>query len=217
MTIAFMISLIREIPQQDAAMRRGEWPVHLVGSIQGKTLGILGMGKIGTRVARAAQALEMRVVAWGPTLTDARAHAAGVRRVELDELFPISDFVSIHLSLSDMSRGLVDRRRLALLKPTAYLINTARGAITDEAALIEALREHRIAGAALDVFVEEPLPVDSEFRTLDNVLLSPHAGWTTHESLDPWIEMAVENVLAYLQGDPIRVQNPEALERARGR
>lgn len=205
LTIAMLISLVRRIPQNDAAMRRGEWPVELFGSVQGKTLGILGMGKIGTRVARAANALEMNVIAWGPTLTDERARGSGVVRRELDEVMAASDFVSIHLPLSDLSRGLVSRDRLALMKPTAYLVNTARAAITDENALVEALAARRIAGAALDVFVAEPLPADSPFRRLDNVLLSPHAGWTTHESYGPWVEMAVENVEAYLDGHPIRI------------
>lgn len=213
LTIAFMVNLARELPARDAAMKRGEWPVTLVDSIQGQTLGILGLGQIGTRVARAARALEMRVVAWGPTLTDDRAAKWDAQRLELDDVFRVSDFVSIHLSLSDLSRGLVDRRRLELMKPTAFLINTARGAIADEAALLAVLRARRIAGAALDVFVEEPLPADSPFRGLDNVLLSPHAGWTTHQAFAPWIEMAVENVLAYFLGAPVRVHNPEALER----
>lgn len=205
LTIAMLISLVRRIPQNDAAMRRGDWPVELFGSVQGKTLGILGMGKIGTRVARAARALEMTVIAWGPTLTDERAERSGVVRRELDDLMAVSDFVSIHLPLSDLSRGLVSRDRLALMKPTAYLVNTARAAITDEEALVEALAARRIAGAALDVFMEEPLPADSPFRRLDNVLLSPHAGWTTRESYGPWVEMAVENVEAYLDGHPVRV------------
>ncbi|MGH7772317.1 MAG: D-2-hydroxyacid dehydrogenase family protein [Candidatus Binatia bacterium] len=215
LTIGLIISLVRRIAQNDAAMRRGEWPIELFGSVEGKTLGILGMGKIGTHGARAARALHMEVVAWGPTLTDGRASQNGVRRLELEDLMRVSDFVSIHLPLSDLSRGLVSRERIALMKPTAYLVNTARAAITDEAALVEALAARRIAGAALDVFMEEPLPLNSPIRRLDNVLLSPHAGWTTHESYGPWVEMTVENVLAYLAGNPIRVHNPEALESRR--
>ena len=216
LTIALILCLVRRIPQNDAATRRGEWPVELFGSVQGKTLGILGMGKVGTRVALAAHALEMQVVAWGPTLTDERAARSGVRRLELNEVMRISDFVSIHLPLSDLSRGLVNRERIALMKPTAYLVNTARAAITNEPALVEALAARRIAGAALDVFMEEPLPHDSPIRQLDNVLLSPHTGWTTHESYGPWVEMTVENVLAYLAGNPIRVHNPEALNKSLG-
>jgi phosphoglycerate dehydrogenase-like enzyme len=214
LTIGFIVALVRRIPQTDAAMRRGEWPLELFGSIQGKRLGILGMGKIGTRVAAAACALEMEVVAWGPTLDDARAARSGVQRVELDDLVRTADFVSIHLMLSDLSRGLVDRRRIGLMKPSAFLINTARAAITDEAALTKALAEHRIAGAALDVFMEEPLPADSPLRELDNVILSPHAGWTTHESYGPWIAMTIENALAFIAGDPIRIHNPTALAKA---
>lgn len=213
LTMALMVCLVRRIPQTDAAMRRGEWPVRVFGSLQGKTLGILGMGKIGTRVAAIARAAEMDVIAWGPTLSDERASRSGVRRVDLDDLIRASDFVSIHLPLSDLSRGLVSRPRIALMKPTAYLVNTARAAITDEPAVIEALQAGRIAGAGLDVFIEEPLPADSPLRRLDNVVLSPHAGWTTWDSYTPWIEMTVENVLAYLAGDPIRVHNPEAMRK----
>jgi phosphoglycerate dehydrogenase-like enzyme len=211
LTIGFIIALVRRIPQTDAAMRHGEWPLELFGSIQGKQLGILGMGKIGTRVAAAARALEMEVVAWGPTLDDARAHRSGVQRMDLDDVLRTADFVTIHLMLSDLSRGLVDRGRIGLMKPSAFLINTARAAITDESALAEALAEHRIAGAALDVFMEEPLPTDSPLRRLDNVILSPHAGWTTHESYGPWIAMTIENALAFIAGDPIRIHNPAAL------
>ncbi len=213
MTIAFILSLARRIPQNDAAMRRGEWPIELFGSVQGKTLGILGMGKIGTRVAKAACALEMQVVAWGPTLTEERASQSGVRRLELDDVMRNSDFVSIHLPLSDLSRGLVSRDLIALMKPAAFLVNTSRAAITDEPALVEALTAKRIAGAALDVFMKEPLPKDSPMRRLENLLLSPHAGWTTHESYTPWVNMTVENVLAYLEHNPIRVHNPDTIRK----
>ncbi|MFQ5684238.1 MAG: D-2-hydroxyacid dehydrogenase family protein [Candidatus Binatia bacterium] len=211
MTIGFILSLSRRIPQNDASMRRGEWPIELFGSVQGKKLGILGMGKIGTRVAKAACALEMKIVAWGPTLTEDRASQSGVHRLELDDLMRTSDFVSVHLPLTDLSRGLVNRDRIALMKTTAYLVNTARAAITDEPALVEALAAKRIAGAALDVFMQEPLPQDSPIRRLENLLLSPHAGWTTHESYVPWVNMTVENVLAYLEHKPIRVHNPDAI------
>ncbi|HZT06997.1 MAG TPA: D-2-hydroxyacid dehydrogenase family protein [Chloroflexota bacterium] len=211
LTIAYIIALVRRIPQTNAAMHRGEWPVELYGSVEGKTLGILGMGKIGTRVARAAVALDMRVVAWGPTLTDERAARSGVTRVEIDDLVQSADFVSVHLPLSDLSRSIMSRERIWRMKPSAFLVNTARAAIVDETALIDALRAGRIAGAALDVFLEEPLPRESPLRGMQNVILSPHAGWTTHESYGPWIEMTVENVIAYLDGAPIRIHNPEAL------
>ena len=207
LTIAMLIALVRRLPQNDAAVREGRWPIELFGSVQYKTLGVLGMGKIGTGVARVANALEMNVLAWGPTLDDARAERSGVTRRELDDLMRESDFVSVHLPLTSLSRGIVSRQRIAMMKPTAYIVNTARAAVTDEAALLEALTRHQIAGAALDVFLEEPLPADSPFRTLDNVLLSPHAGWTTHEAYGPWIDMTVENVLAYLDGTPIRIHS----------
>ncbi|MFQ5902311.1 MAG: D-2-hydroxyacid dehydrogenase family protein [Candidatus Binatia bacterium] len=215
LTIGLILSLARRIPRNDAVMRRGEWPIELFGSVQKKTLGILGLGKIGSRVVRTARALEMEVVAWGPTLTGERAAQSGIRRLELDDVMRTSDFVSIHLPLSDLSRGLVSRERIGLMKQTAYLVNTARAAITDEPALIDALTSRRIAGAALDVFMEEPLPSNSPIRQLDNVILSPHAGWTTHESYGPWIEMTVENALAYLAGKPIRIDNPQAISKQR--
>jgi phosphoglycerate dehydrogenase-like enzyme len=201
LTIALMIDLVRRIPYTDAAMHRGEWPVELFGSVNGKVLGILGMGKIGNRVARVAQALEMDVVAWGPTLTDERAAISGVRRLELDDLMSTADFVSIHLTLSDLSRGLIGRERIALMKPTAFLINTARAAITDETALIEALQARHIAGSG------------SSMKTSRAAPATPHAGWTTYDSYGPWIEMTVENVLSYIDGNPIRVHNPAALAR----
>ena len=207
LTVAMLIALVRRLTQNDQAVRHGEWPIELFGSVQEKTLGILGMGKIGTRVARAANALEMNVIAWGPTLTPERAAQHDVTRRELDDLMRESDFVSVHLPLSDLSRGLVSRQRIAMMKQSAFLINTARAAVTDEPALIEALASHRIAGAALDVFMEEPLPGSSPFLELDNVLLSPHAGWTTHEAYGPWIDMTVENVEAYLDGAPIRLHH----------
>ena len=210
LTIGLMLTLVRKLSRNDAAMHRGEWPVEVFGSVQNKVLGILGLGKIGCRVARAAQAFEMKVVAWGPTLTEERANQNGVRRLELDQLMQTADFISIHLTLSDLSRGLVSREWIGLMKPNAFLINTARAAITDEVAMTEALRGRRIAGAALDVFMEEPLPPNSPLRSLDNVVLSPHAGWTTHEAYGPWIAMTVENAIAYFDGMPIRIRNPKA-------
>ncbi len=209
LTICLMLALVRGIPNNQALIRSGGWPTELLGWVHGKILGILGMGKIGVRVARAARALDMEVVAWGPTLTDERAKQHGTRRIELDDLIRSADFVSIHLALSELSRGLLNRERIALMKPSAYLINTARAAITDEEALIEALSTGRIAGAGLDVFTQEPLPKDSPIRKLDNVILSPHI--TTRESYGPWIAKTVENVLAYMAGNPVRVLNPEAM------
>ncbi len=213
LTIGLIIALVRRIATNHALMRSGEWPRELLGSVHGKILGILGMGKIGARVARVAQALDMEVVAWGPTLTDERAKQHGARRIELDDLIRTADFISIHVVLSEISRGLLSRERIALMKPSAYLINTARAAITDEEALIEALAAGRIAGAGLDVYMQEPLPKESPIRKLDNVVLSPHRG--TRESYALRKSMADENVLAYMAGNPVRVQNPEAMAKSR--
>jgi len=154
----------------------------------------------------------MRVLAWGPTLTADRAAAAGVVRLGLDDLFRESDVVSVHLRLSEQSRGLVGRHLLELMKPTAYLVNTARGPIVDEPALLGALRERRIAGAALDVFDVEPLPRDHPLLSLDNVVLTPHLGYVTQEAYHTFFEQAVENILTWLEGRvPARALNPEAL------
>jgi len=213
LTICLILALVRRIPNNHALIRSSGWPTELPGWVHGKILGLLGMGKIGVRVARAARALDMEVVAWGPTLTDERAKQHGTRRIELDDLIRTADFVSIHLALSELSRRLMSRERIALMKPSAYLINTARAAITDEEALIEALSTGRIAGAGLDVFTLEPLPKDSPIRKLDNVVLSPHI--TTRESYGPWVVKTVENVLPYMAGNPVRVQNLEAMAKTR--
>jgi phosphoglycerate dehydrogenase-like enzyme len=214
LTLALMLALARRIPQEDRAMRTGHWQTGLGVELAGKTLGIVGLGRIGTRVAAFAQVLGMRVLAAGPTLTDERASAAGGTRVSLDELFRDSDVVSLHLRLVERTRGIVAARHLALMKPTAFLVNTARGALVDEAALVAALRDRRIAGAALDVFDIEPLPENHAFRSLDNVLLSPHMGYVTEEAFRLFFDQAAENVERYLDGAlPNRTLNPEVMSR----
>lgn len=218
LTIGLMLAAVRRIPQEDRAMREGRWQTGMGVELAGKTLGIVGLGRIGTRVAAFGRLLGMRVLAWGPTLTDERAIAAGATRLGLDELFRESDVVSIHLRLSETTRGLITARHLALMKPTAYFINTARGALVDEAALVEALRSRRIAGAALDVYDIEPLPADHPLRSLDNVVLSPHMGYVTDEAYRLFFRQAVDNIDAYLRGErPPRALNPEVLERRRPR
>jgi phosphoglycerate dehydrogenase-like enzyme len=213
-TIALILATIRRIPQEDRAMRQGRWQTGFGLELQGKTLGILGLGRIGGRVAAFGQLLGMRVVAWGPTLTDGRAAQAGVKRVELDDLFRTSDVVSINLRLSDTTQRLVTARHLELMKPTAHLINTARGPIVDEAALVAALRQKRIAGAALDVYDVEPLPRDHPFLALDNVVLAPHTGYVTREAYHLFFEQVVTAIDSYLSGTlPPRALNPEALAR----
>lgn len=213
LTIGLMIAAMRRIPQSDAAMRRGDWPLVLGYVLRGKTLGILGLGKVGAEVARIALAFGMKVIAWGPTLTKERAEKAGVTYMSLEEVLKTADVVSVHLKLSDQSRGLLNENRLRLMKRTAYLINTARGAIVDEEALCKVLNEKAIAGAALDVFVEEPLPASSPLLDLDNVVLAPHLGWPTDSGFEGFAENAAQNILDYMEGKLTRAVNPEALDK----
>jgi phosphoglycerate dehydrogenase-like enzyme len=210
-TIAMLMALVRHVPRDDRAMRSGQWQTGLGVELAGKTLGIVGLGKIGTRMAGFGRYLGMRVLAAGLTLTEERAAAAGATMVPLDTLLRESDVVTLHLRLSDRTRGLVTARHLALMKPTAYLVNSARGPLVDEAALVEHLRARRIAGAALDVFDREPLPADHPLLALDNVVLTPHTGFVTRETYEGFFGTAVEQIVAWLDGKtPPRALNPEA-------
>ena len=179
LAFGLMLAIMRKIPQSDRAVRRGEWPLVLGHVLKGKTIGILGLGKIGTEVAAIARAFGMKVIAWGPTLTAERAAKSEAMYLPLEEVMRTADVVSVHLALSDQSKNLIDETRLRLMKKSAYLVNTARGAIVDETALVEILKENAIAGAALDVFIEEPLPKNHPLLELDNVVLAPHLGWPT--------------------------------------
>jgi phosphoglycerate dehydrogenase-like enzyme len=218
LTIGLMLAVARRIPHEAAALRSGRWQTSMGVELKGKTLGILGLGRIGSRIAAFGQFLGMHVCAWGPTLTDERAAASDVARVPLDQLFRESDVVSVHLRLSDTSRGLVTADLLRRMKPTAFLINTARGPIVDEAALVALLSERRIAGAGLDVYDVEPLPVNHPLLRLDNVVLTPHLGYVTQETYRIFFRQVVENVAAYLDGRiPPRCINPEAAARQRPR
>jgi phosphoglycerate dehydrogenase-like enzyme len=200
-TIALMMALVRRVPQEDRAMRAGKWQTPPLGvDMAGKTLGVVGLGKIGGKMAAFGRLLGMRVLAAGITLTDERAAAAGATRVDLDTLLRESDVVTLHLRLSDTSRGLITAPRLALMKPTAFLVNTARGPIVEEDALLDALRRRRIAGAALDVFDVEPLPVGHPLLGLDNVVLTPHLGFVTAEGYAVFFGQAVEAIVAFLDG-----------------
>jgi phosphoglycerate dehydrogenase-like enzyme len=200
LAIGLAIAVMRRIPANDAAIRRGEWPTPSTPVLHGKTLGIIGLGRIGQHVAKLGSAFGMRVLGWSPRLTDDDASAAGAERRELDDLLREADIVSIHASMTTESRGLLDARRIGLLKPTAYLVNTARGPIVDEGALIAALTEKRIAGAGLDVFDREPLPVGHPLTTLSNVILTPHIGWPTDDGYQKFAEAACDVLLAYLDG-----------------
>ena len=203
LAIGLMIAVMRHIPAADDAVRRGEWRTPFTSVLHAKTLGILGLGHVGRHVAGIATAFGMRVLAWSPHLTDESARAAGAERRELDDLFRESDIVSIHLTLAPESRGLIDARRLALLKPSACLINTARGPIVEEAALVAALAEKRIAGAGLDVFDTEPLPPGHPLTHLPNVVLTPHLGWPTDEAYAAFADAAADVLLAYLDGHAV--------------
>jgi len=212
LAVGLMLALMRRIPQSDRAMRRGEWPLVLGYVLRGKTLGILGLGKIGTEVARIGRAFGMEIIAWGPTLTPERAGRSQAVYTPLDDLLKQADLVSVHLALSNRSKNLLNEGRLRLMKKSAYLINTARGAIVDEGALVKVLQEQTIAGAALDVFVEEPLAANHPLLRLDNVVLTPHLGWPTDSGFAGFAENAVTNILDYLDGKLTRVINPEALQ-----
>jgi phosphoglycerate dehydrogenase-like enzyme len=214
LTIGLMIAATRRIPFGDAEVRAGRWSQFVGRELAGRRLGIVGLGRIGSRVAQIAQAIGMEVLAWSPNITPERAAAAGVTSLPLDDLIGEVDVLSIHLQLTPMSRGLINRERLARLKPSALLVNTARGPIVDEEALVEMLQDGRLWGAALDVFGQEPLPPNHPLFSLPNVVLTPHVGWVAEDSYESFFEGIVENVEAYLDGRPIpRMVNPEALER----
>jgi len=209
LTWGLILALARHIPRESAAMRTGAWQSTIGVGIHGKTLGVIGLGRLGTDVARIGQAFGMKVVAWSQNLTRERTDALGIELVARDALFQRSDVVTIHLVLSDRTRGLVSSRELAMMKPAAFLINTARGPIVDEQALIHALRHSVIAGAALDVFDEEPLPAAHPLRRLENALLTPHLGYVTTDNYRLAYGEAVEDIRAFLAGTPIRVIQPE--------
>jgi phosphoglycerate dehydrogenase-like enzyme len=202
-----ILSLVRHIPQEDRETRAGRWQTTLGIGLKGKTLGLLGLGRLGSQVARVGQAFGMTVIAWSQNLTTEHAAEVGATRVPKDELFARADIVSIHLVLSPRSRGLVGAAELGRMKPTAFLVNTSRGPIVDEAALIQALRERRIAGAGLDVFEPEPLPSRHPLLTLDNVLITPHLGYVTEEGYRLAYGGAVEDIRAFLEGKALRPLN----------
>lgn len=203
LVFGLMLCLLRQIPSSDAAVRRGEWPAPLGRVLHGKTLGIVGLGHVGGYVAGIARGFDMRVLAWGPSLTEERAAAAGAPRRQLDELLRESDVVSVHATLSEASRGLLGARELSLMKPSAILINTARGPIVNETALVQAVRSGRLAGAGLDVFDEEPLPRHHPLADLPNVILTPHMGWPTDAAYERFADAAADVLLAYQQGRPV--------------
>lgn len=217
LTWGLMISTVRHCDLESRRMRAGDWQSTVGMILAGRTLGLLGLGRIGKRMAIYGRAFDMNVIAWSQNLTDETAAAVGARRVEKDQLFRLADVLSIHVQLSERTRGLVTARELALMKPQAYLINTSRGPIVVEEDLIAALRAGRLAGAGLDVFDVEPPPADHPFRTLDNVTVTPHLGYVTHETLAAFYSDTVEAVTAFATGAPIRVANPDALNHSKQR
>jgi phosphoglycerate dehydrogenase-like enzyme len=205
LTWGLVLAATRGIASEAASVRAGGWQVGLGTDIHGKTLGVLGLGKIGQVVAGFGKTFGMKVIAWSQNLTSERAQECGAERVEKDELFRRADVLCIHLKLGERTRALVGARELGLMKSTAYLINTSRGPIVDESALIAALQERRIAGAALDVFDEEPLPQHHPFRYLPNVLATPHIGYVSENTYRGAFPDAVEDIRAWLDGKPVRV------------
>ncbi len=205
-TFGLMIELTRRIGWENARLKAGEpWQVTLGADIEGQTLGILGLGKLGSRVAGVAKAFGMNCIAWSQNLTPERCKEVGVEYVSKDDLFRKADFVTIHLQLSDRSRGLITARELGLMKNTGYLINTSRGPIVEEAALIAALKSRSIGGAGLDVFDVEPLPLDHPFRKMDNVVITPHLGYVSRQNYEKYFPDIVDNIRGWLDGKPTRV------------
>ena len=205
LAVGMMIGLMRDIPGQARSMQEGGWQTRAGADLQGRTLGLLGLGKLGSAVAAVGNAFGMKVIAWSQNLTDERAAECNASRVAKDALFAESDVISIHLILSDRSRGLVGARELSLMKPSAYIVNTSRGPIIDEDALLKCLQAKAIAGAAIDVYGTEPLPADHPMRKLDNVLLTPHIGYVTRDNFAKMYQDAADDVAAFLAGDPVRV------------
>jgi phosphoglycerate dehydrogenase-like enzyme len=204
LTWAFILGLVKHVREEDAAVRAGGWQQAVGGDVEGRQLGLLGLGRLGRRVAAVGIAFGMEVVAWSANLTTADAEASGVRRVELDDLLRTSHVVSIHLRLSDRTRGLLGARELGLMRRDAILVNTSRGPIVDEAALVDALRTGAIAGAGLDVFDAEPLPAGHPLRTAPRTLLTPHVGYVTEETFRVMFEEAVQDIEGFLEGAPPR-------------
>jgi phosphoglycerate dehydrogenase-like enzyme len=207
LALGLMLSLARHIPHENRTMHEGQWQTKLGSGLNGKTLGLLGLGSLGSQMATFGTMLGMEVLAWSQNLTQESAAAGGATWTAKDELLARSDYVSIHLKLSDRTRGLIGRRELGLMKPTAYLINTSRGPITDEDALIEHLQKGRIAGAAIDVYGVEPLPADHPMRQLDNAILLPHVGYVVEQNYRLVYGDTLEDVEAFLDGRILRPLN----------
>jgi phosphoglycerate dehydrogenase-like enzyme len=208
LAFGLIIAQARHFAVETNAMREGGWQTTIGRDLRGATLGVIGVGRLGTQVAAMGNVFGMRVIAWSQNLTAEKAAEAGAEAVSKETLFGESDFISVHLQLSDRSRGLIGAAELALMKPEAYLVNTSRGPIIDEEALVDALQGGRIAGAALDVYAIEPLPADHRLRRVPNLLLTPHIGYVTENAYRVFYPETLNAILAYLEGAPIRVITP---------
>ncbi len=215
LTWGLILGMLRQIPQEDRATReQARWGIHVGTSLQGKTLALLGLGHIGSLVARVGNAFDMRVIAWSQNLTAERAAECSATLVDKDTLFAEGDVVSVHVRLSDRTRGLVGAHEIGLMKPTAILVNISRGPIVDEAALVDALQREAIGGAALDTFDVEPLPEGHPFLTLNNTLITPHVGYVTDDGYRAFYAGVVENIRAFAAGEAVRVINTDVLQAA---
>ena len=211
LTMALILSCLRKIPLVDRRMRAEAWPSIPGYLLAGKTVGIVGLGRIGGEVARLCLAFNARVLATGKTLTDERARAAAATRVTMEELFRESDIVTVHAKYNQETRGLIGEKELGLIKQGAFLINTSRGPIVSEAALVHALERGQLGGVGLDVFDEEPLPFEHPLRRFDNAILLPHRGYATVEVLQERFERAMSNIVSFIEGKPLKLLNPEVL------
>ncbi len=204
LTWGLILALLRQIPREDKATREGQWQVSVGVGLRDKVLGVIGLGNLGSQVATVGKAFQMSVLAWSQNLTAERAAQFGATLVGKDELLSRADIITVHLVLSQRTRGLLGARELALMKPTSYLINTSRGPIVEEKALVQALEQGTIAGAALDVFDEEPLPLNHPLRRLENTVITPHLGYVTAEGYRVFYGHVVEDIQAFLRGQPVR-------------
>ena len=206
LAFGLILALSRNIVAEDRSLRAGAWQTKKIGNVvKGRTLGLVGLGKLGAEVARMGRAFGMDIVAWSPNLTPERATAGGARAVDKRTLFATSDYISVHMVLSDRSRGIVDAAAIAAMKPGAFLVNTSRAGLVDQAALIAALAAGRIGGAGLDVFEQEPLPAGAAILSAPNTILTPHLGYATRDNYDRYFPQVVETIAAFLDGKPIRL------------
>ena len=211
LTWGLILAMVRHIPEEDQRSREGSWGTTIGVGVKGKTLGLIGLGHIGSLVARVGVAFDMRIIAWSQNMTAERANECGATLVDKKTLFKESDIVSVHLVLSDRSRGLVSASDLSMMKPSAYLVNISRGPIVDEEALIDVLERRAIAGAALDTFDVEPLPKDHPLFKTPNTLICPHSGYVIDESYQAFYTGVIENVRAFASGEPVRTINEDVL------